>query len=73
MWIVWKKKTRRAFEEAEQDFVRLQNRLSSLVSFWCIIEAPVCLDELVWLDHILISVLFFLVCSYRGFPLLLIN
>ncbi|WMV11633.1 hypothetical protein MTR67_005018 [Solanum verrucosum] len=38
MWVIWKVHNRRAFEGLEQDFVKMQSSVSSLVAFWCFYE-----------------------------------
>lgn len=42
MWVIWKAHIRRAFEGLEQDFVKMQSSVLSLVAFWCFYEFLIC-------------------------------
>lgn len=44
MWILWKV-NRRAFDGIENDYARLRNSLSFLVSFLCTHEVPTCIRD----------------------------
>lgn len=46
MRVIWKEINRRAFEGVELGFVELQNSLLSQVSFWCIHDVSICIDDL---------------------------
>ena len=65
MWVIWKERNGRACEGLEQDFVKMQTSMLSLVSFWCTYDVPICIEDWIsylWCPH-----------SYRGLDLFVEN